>query len=383
MSSPTVLSGVPAVEALRTEVRAFLSDAKARGAFEPRCDSWLSGFSREFSRELGSRGWIGLNWPAAYGGRDRPEIERYVITEELLAAGAPVAAHWIAQRQTGPLLLRFGTEAQKQRFLPAIARGECSFAICMSEPNSGSDLASVRTRATKVEGGWRVQGRKVWTSHAQKSDFGILFCRTADPTADRHAGLSQLLLDLRAPGVEIRPIRLLNGEEHFSEITLDDVFISDDLAVGEIGNGWTQVTSELALERSGPERFLSVLPLLLAFIDAATSDERATYFSDDRRAEIVGWAAAQLYALRALSLRVVDQLAAGRDAAVDAALTKDLGTRFEQDCVERIRGAFENQPDGLLGALLAQSVTASPNFTLRGGTNEILRGIVAESVVAS
>lgn len=383
MSSPTLLKSVPPVEALRADVRAFLSDARARGAFEPRCDSWLTAFSRDFSRELGSRGWIGLNWPAAYGGRDRPEIERYVITEELLAAGAPVAAHWIAQRQTGPLLLRFGTEAQKQRFLPAIARGDCSFAICMSEPNSGSDLASVRTRAARVDGGWRVNGRKVWTSHAHESDFGILFCRTAAATADRHAGLSQLLLDLRAPGVAIRPIRLLNGEEHFSEVTLDDVFISDDLVVGEIGNGWKQVTSELALERSGPERFMSVMPLLLAFIDRATSDERGTYFSDAHRAEIVGWAAAQLHSLRALSLRVVDQLAAGRDAAVDAALTKDLGTRFEQECVERIRASFETQPDGPLGALLAQAVTASPNFTLRGGTNEILRGIVAESLVAS
>jgi acyl-CoA dehydrogenase len=383
MSSPTLLSSVPAVEALRADVRAFLSDAWARGLFEPRCDSWLTGFSRDFSRELGARGWIGLNWPAAYGGRDRPEIERYVVTEELLAAGAPVAAHWIAQRQTGPLLMRFGTEAQKQRFLPAIARGECSFAICMSEPNSGSDLASVRTRAAKVDGGWRVNGRKVWTSHANESDFGILFCRTADATADRHAGLSQLLLDLRAPGVEIRPIRLLNGEEHFSEVTLDDVFIPDDLLVGEIGNGWTQVTSELALERSGPERFMSVMPLLLAFIDATTLDVGARSFSDERRVEVTGWASAQLYSLRALSLGVVDQIAAGQDAAVDAALTKDLGTRFEQECVERIRASFETQPDGPLGAMLAQAVAASPNFTLRGGTNEILRGIVAESLVAS
>src|SRR5438045_873139 len=356
MSSPSLTDITPTshppgeLGALRAEVRAFLADARARGMYEPRCDSWLTGFSRTFSNELGARGWIGRSWPAAYGGRDRPEIERYAITEELLAAGAPVAAHWIAQRQTGPLLLRFGTEAQKRRFLPAIVRGECAFAICMSEPNAGSDLAAVRTRATKVDGGWSVSGRKVWTSHAHESDFGILFCRTADPTAERHAGLSQLLLDLRARGVAIRPIQTLNGEEHFSEITLDDVFIADDMVVGRIGDGWQQVTSELALERSGPERFMSVLPLILAFIDA--SRERA------ERAELVGRIAAQLYTLRALSLSIVDALAGGRDAAVDAALTKDLGTRFEQEVIELIRVAFDGEADaasGEVGRLLAQA----------------------------
>ena len=376
MSSPALAETQASVDVLREEVRAFLADARARGAFEPRCDSWLSGFSRSFSRDLGARGWIGLNWPAAYGGRDRPEIERYAITEELLAAGAPVAAHWIAQRQTGPLLLRFGTEDQRRRFLPAIARGECSFAICMSEPNAGSDLASVRTRATRADGGWRVSGRKVWTSHAHESDFGILFCRTSEPTAQRHEGLSQLLLDLRAPGVSIRPIRLLSGDEHFSEITLDDVYVADDMVVGTIGDGWRQVTSELALERSGPERFMSVMPLILAFVDAARGDAA--------RHELIGRMAANLFALRSLSLSIVDALASGRDAAVASALTKDLGTRFEQEITEAIRVTFGAEPDASSGGvteLLAQAIIASPNFTLRGGTNEILRGIVAASVV--
>lgn len=379
MSSPavSVAPGRHAAPELRAEVRAFLRDARAGGAFTPRCDSWLSGFSRPFSVALGARGWIGLNWPSAYGGRDRPEIERYAITEELLAAGAPVAAHWIAQRQTGPLLLRYGTEAQKQRFLPAIARGECAFAILMSEPGAGSDLAAVRTRGTQVDGGWRISGRKIWTSHAHESDFGILFCRTSDATADRHAGLSQLMLDLRAPGVSIRPIRLLNGEEHFSEITLDDVFIADDMVVGRLGDGWRQVTSELALERSGPERFMSVLPLILAFVEAARGEER--------RAELVGRIAAHLFALRSLSLSIVEALSSGGDAAVNAALTKDLGTRFEQEVTEAIRVAWDAEPDvsgGDVSRLLAQAILASPNFTLRGGTNEILRGIVAESVLS-
>jgi acyl-CoA dehydrogenase len=350
--------------ALRVEVRQFLAESIEAGTFQPRCDAWLGGHSPAFSREIGRRGWIGLNWPARYGGRDRPEIERYAITEELLGAGAPVAAHWIAQRQTGPLLLRFGTEAQLLQFLPAIARGECYFAIGMSEPDAGSDLASVQTRAQRVEGGWSVTGRKVWTSHAQRSHYAILFCRTAPPGEDRHAGFSQLILDLQAPGVNIRPIRLLTGEAHFNEVVLDDVFIPDEMVVGEIGNGWTQLTSELGYERSGPERFMSPMPLLLAWLDATGGDP------DDASAELLGRLTARLWSLRQLSVSVTTALQRGDDVATTAALVKDLGTQFEQQMVEAIR----------VEMLLVQAISASPGFTLRGGTNEILRGIVARAL---
>lgn len=364
--------------ALRAEVRHFLVEALAAGRFVPTCDAWLSGHDPAFSRELGRRGWIGLNWPARYGGRDRPEIERYAITEELLGAGAPVAAHWIAQRQSGPLLLRFGTEEQRQRFLPAIARGECYFAICMSEPDAGSDLAAVQTRARQVEGGWSVTGRKVWTSHAHRSQYAILFCRTAPPSEDRHAGFSQFILDLSAPGVAVRPIRLLTGEAHFNEVTLDDVFIPDDLVVGEIGNGWAQVTSELGYERSGPERFMSPMPLLLAWLGSLGADP------DAASAELLGRLTARLWSLRQLSLAVTAGLQRGDDVAISAALVKDLGTTLEQEMVDALRIAIGGEPDrrsaDRLEVLLAQAVAASPGFTLRGGTNEILRGIVARAL---
>src|SRR5436190_1083028 len=171
---------------LRAELRRFLAEARAAGSFEPRCDAWLSGHDPAFSQELGRRGWIGLNWPKQYGGRDRPEIERYAITEEMLGAGAPVAAHWIAQRQSGPLLLRYGTEAQRQRFLPAITRGECYFAIGMSEPDAGSDLASVRSRAQRRGDGWVLTGQKVWTTHAHQAHMMIALVRTGDPGGKRH-----------------------------------------------------------------------------------------------------------------------------------------------------------------------------------------------------
>lgn len=360
-------------------MREFLARARATGSYTPRPDAWLSGVSPEFTRELGRRGWIGLNWPTRYGGRDRPELERYAITEELLAAGAPVAAHWIAQRQTGPLLLRYGTETQRQRFLPAIARGECFFAILMSEPGAGSDLAAVQTRADRVPGGWKVNGRKVWTSNAHHSHYAITLCRSAARTEKRHEGLTQLILDFKADGVSIRPIRMLTGDSHFTEVVLDDVFVPDNLLVGEAGNGWTQVTSELTLERSGPERFLSVMPLLLELVSATGTSP------DDGPAELLGLLTARLWALRRMSVRVAEGLAGGHgELATEAALVKDQGTRFEQDSVEVIRHHLGRELDPGAGErlelMLAQAVAAAPGFTLRGGTNEILRGIVAHSL---
>jgi len=367
----------PEATALRAEVRAFLRDAAASGVFVPRCDSWVAGHSPEFSAALGARGWIGMNWPARYGGRDRPEMERFVVTEELLAAGAPVAAHWVAHRQSGPLLLRVGTEEQRQRFLPEIAGGRCYFAICMSEPNSGSDLASVRTTGERVAGGWRLGGRKVWTSHAQRSQYAILLARTSPLADDRHAGLSQFILDLHAPGTHIRDVRLLDGHPHFAEVLLEDVFVPDDLVVGEIGRGWSQVTSELGFERSGPERFLSALPLLLAYVDSVGAEV------DARDAELIGRLTSELFALRQMAIATFAALERGDAVGDRAALVKDLGTRFEQRSVEALRerhdGPIDPSSADRVEALLAQAIAAAPTSTLRGGTTEILRGIVAKA----
>jgi acyl-CoA dehydrogenase len=358
---------------LRTEVRAFLDDARAAGKFEARCDSWLAGFSSEFSRELAQRGWIGMTWPSEYGGHERSALERYVVVEELLAAGAPVAAHWIADRQSGPQIYRHGSEALKRRVLPAIAAGECFFSLGMSEPDSGSDLASVRTAAARVEGGWSLTGTKVWTSHAHHSHFLTVLARTSE--GERHAGLSVLVVELGSPGVEVRPIRLITGEHHFNEVILQDAFVPDEMLIGEEGGGWALVTSELALERSGPERFLSTFPLLEVFA------ERVAEVGDAEAFAALGLLVARLHALRHLSLGVSSVIAAGGSPAVDAALVKDIGTRFELDVAENCRKFF---PAGTSGGrfddLLSEAILSGPGFTLRGGTNEILRGIVARAL---
>ena len=186
---------------LRSEVREFLAAERAAGRFIAACDAWLSGWDESFSRRLAERGWIGMTIPPEYGGHGRSALERYIVVEELLAAGAPVAAHWISDRQVGPNLLRYGSESLKRRYLPAIAQGTCYFAIGMSEPDAGSDLAAVRTTGTRVDGGWTVSGTKIWTSGAHRAHALIALLRTGPPDGrQRHVGLSQLLIELDQPG---------------------------------------------------------------------------------------------------------------------------------------------------------------------------------------
>jgi alkylation response protein AidB-like acyl-CoA dehydrogenase len=361
--------------ALRREVRQFVAEQVEALGIRLECDAWLGGYSAEFSRAQGARGWLGMTWPVEYGGHARSERERWVVNEELLAAGAPVSAHWIGDRQSGPALLKHGSEEQKQRFLPAMARGECFFAIGMSEPDSGSDLASVRTTARREGEHWILNGTKVWTSNAHLADVMIALVRTSpvDPKA-RHQGLTQFLVDLRAPGVTINPIVSLDGGHHFNEVVLADVRLTDADLLGAEGDGWAQVTSELAYERSGPERFLSTMPLLAAAADGPSAGGSAEF----------GTTLAELLSLRAMSGAVADALGRGQAPAVEAALIKDLGTRFEGRVIDLVRRLHPREPDldsaEDLTRHLAHAVTHSPGFTLRGGTNEILRGIVAKSL---
>jgi alkylation response protein AidB-like acyl-CoA dehydrogenase len=367
----------PEAEALRGEVRAFLrEELKARSPLD-RAPSW-GGFDRDFSRKVGARGWIGMTWPRKYGGHERSALERYVVMEEMLAAGAPVSAHWIADRQSAPMLLRFGTEAQRQRFLPRIARGELAFAIGMSEPDSGSDLASLRTRAEKVAGGYRVNGTKVWTSNAHRSDYMIATFRTHVDPANKHAGLSQFLVDTATPGITISPIIDLTGEHHFNEVVFQDAFVPEDMLVGEEGAGWQQVTNELAFERSGPERYLSSMALIVELIREAGREP------SERAAVAIGRLVAHLATLRQMSLSVAAMLQAGENPNLEAAVVKDVGTVFEQEIPEvahALRGAEPTLTcDVDFPRVLAYLVQQAPSFSLRGGTREVLRGIIARGL---
>ena len=363
----------PAAGALRAEVRGFLAAEWPKDCW-PNSD-FGAGHDPAFSRQLGQRGWIGMTWPKEYGGGERTFFERYVVTEELLAAGAPVSAHWIADRQSGPLLLRFGNEAQRRRYLPAIARGESYFSIGMSEPGSGSDLASVRTRAEPVAGGWVVNGSKIWTTDAHRNHYIIALVRTEPPSENRHAGLSQLIVDLRGDGVAARPIRNLAGGEDFNEVVFQDCFVPDDNVVGEPGNGWTQVTSELGYERSGPERFLSAFRVFVEFVRAVGE------CPGEDEAALIGRLASHLMTLRGMSLSVAGMLQRGESPLVEAALVKSLGNDFEKLLPELVRQKTGDLPwRHPLERCMRQTLLHAPSFTLRGGTREILRGVIARGL---
>jgi len=378
-----------AEDALRSEVRDFLAEELPPGTYRPAL-GFNARHSPEFSRKLAERGWLGMAIPSQYGGRDRGPVDRFIVSEELLAAGAPVAAHWVADRQTAPALVAFGTEIQKQHFLARITRGECFFSIGMSEPDAGSDLASVRTTGTRVEGGWSVSGTKIWTSWAHLNHFFIALCRTSPRGDDRHAGLSQFIIDLSAPGVSINPILSLDGSQHFNEVVLDDVFVPDDMVLGEIGVGWQQVTSELAYERSGPERFLSSWHLLKSYLDEGahvTSGRPGSPGGEggsSLEAERIGGLVARYWVLHHLSLSVARALQRGSAPVVEAAMVKDLGTSFEQEVVATLQGLVEDDPDptssSLFESLLAEAILVAPSFTIRGGTTEILRSVIARDL---
>ena len=377
-----------AARELQQEVLEFLRAEIAAQAFTPHLGH--TEFDAAFTRKVAARGWIGMTWPKRYGGRERSYLERFVVTEEMLAAAAPCAAHWFGDRQTGPSLLRYGSERQKQHFLPAIARGECSFALGMSEPNSGSDLASVKTRAERVANGWRVTGQKVWTSWAHKAHAFFVLCRTAPDAGNRHEGLSQLIVDLNAPGVTIRPIRFMDGQHHFNEVFLDNVFVADDRVVGEIGQGWKQVTSELALERSGPERYMTTFPLFTELM------RRLGSAPDARAAEMVGKLTARLWSLRRMSLAIAMTLDPGPagadgtppatvDLATEAALVKDMGTFYEREIIDaaRLLATLEPTPDAtdVFERYLAETIVCAPVATIRGGTTQVLRGLIAKKLL--
>jgi len=377
MLKPLSLSAIPAEsEALRADVRAFAQRETAKLPAVVRARSWM-GFSADFSRKMGEKGWLGLSIKKKYGGQEAGFFHRYVIVEELLATGSPVSAHWIADRQSGPLIQRYGSEAQKQRYLPGICAGESFFCIGMSEPNAGSDLASVRSRAQKVHGGWTLNGQKIWTTNAPRSQYMIALVRTSGAYGDRHAGLSQFVIDLTSPGITIREITDLNGDAHFSEVFFEDAFLPDDTLIGQEGSGWEQVTAELAFERSGPERILSSIVLLDEWLNWLRAVPQA-------HTAALGRMMAHLATLRELSIAVTARLAAGESPIIEAALVKDLGTSFEQELPIMIADALSADPDLQPPASLMETSVfvglAAPSYSLRGGTREILRGMIARGL---
>ena len=370
----------PQAKELRQEVRAFLRQEIEAGTFSPH--GGKGSFSREFSRKVGAQGWIGMTWPKKYGGHERSHLERYVATEEMLAARAPTRSHSTADRQSGPVILRYGQEEIRQQILPQIARGELCFCIGLSEPNSGSDVFAASTRATKTDGGWLVNGRKIWTSNAHQSDYMIALLRTSPSTKEnRRHGLTQFLVEMKTPGITTRPIINLTGSHEFNEVVFDDAFVPDLHLIGEVDMAWKQATDELAYERSGPDRWLETISVLTELVRVAGPQP------GEKLAEGIGREVAHLATLRRMSASVAGMLQAGKTPAVEAAVVKDLGTNWEQALPNKVRlmapAAGDSTPesnDDRFEQALRHTTLIAPKLTIQGGTREVLRGIIARGL---
>jgi len=379
MNNLNLVSSSARAEQLRTEVRAFVDEYLHNVPADIRARSWL-GFDADFSRALAQQGWVGMTFPEQYGGRSYGLLERFVLAEELLCRGAPVSAHWIADRQSGPLILRYGTQEQREFYLPRIVRGKAFFCIGMSEPNAGSDLASVRSRAEPTTDGWRLNGQKIWTTNAHHSHYMIALVRTSGRAEDRHEGLSQVIIDLSLPGVSIKPITDIAGDAGFSEVVFDNVQLPTDAILGAEGQGWEQVIAELGFERSGPERIYSSMVLLETWLQWLRQTPEVAHSAQQTLGRLLGW----LAALRALSLGLTEKLAQGKNPVFEASLVKDLGTLIEQQTPEWMGDHISSSEAVAIPAELLRALSyleqVAPSFSLRGGTREILRTLIARGL---
>lgn len=355
----------PELERLRAEAEEFGRQVAA--PLEIREDSWLIGYSREVSRELGRRGWLGMTFPPEVGGHGRTPLERFVVAEALISTGAPIAASWFADRQIGPVLIQFGTPEQRRRWLPGIIAGTDSWCIGMSEPDAGSDLASLRTAAVRRGDHYVVTGRKIWTSFARVADWCYLICRT-DPTAPPHRGISELIVDMSSPGITVTPIRDMTGNEHFCEVTFDEVRVPAEHLVGTENASWAQVMRQLEHERGGIDRLVSNRALYEDM--AARADRTDPRIRQEIAALETGYLIGRLLVLR----ETLGQAPAGFSAA-----TKTFCTEFEQR-VARFAATVAGA-DTLLWGRIARAVCYAPAYTIMGGTTQILRNILGERVL--
>ena len=351
--------------ALGAEARAVAREAAAGLAV--REDSWVCGYDRDFSLELGKRGWLGMVWPVEEGGHGRTALERFVVTEALIGEGAPIASSWVGDRQIGPTLLAYGTAEQRARWLPPMVRGEVTWSIGLSEPDAGSDLAALRTRAWPDGDGWRIEGRKIWTSLATDAEHCYLVART-DPEAPAHQGISDFVVDLDSPGVTVTPIRDMTGAQDFCEVTYDGVHVPADHLIGTLHGSWKQIMRQLEHERGGVDRIVSNRALFLETVARIDPSDR-----------VLRQRAASLEARFRIGRQLVLRALGGAAPQGFSALTKVFCTEVEQDVAELCVDVLGLE--GLMPGRASRNLLYAPAYSIQGGGNAILRTVLAERVL--
>jgi alkylation response protein AidB-like acyl-CoA dehydrogenase len=336
--------------ALRARARNVANAAvKKYGRFN---DTWMNGYSKEFSEELATHGWIGMTWPTEFGGGGRPPIERLIVAEEMIAAGAPIAASWFADRQMGPALIAYGTKRQQDEFLPNMLAGKTTWCIGMSEPNAGSDLASLKTFAADDGDEWVINGQKIWTSFGEVADYCYLICRTSND-GPPHAGISEIIVPMNTPGIDVRPIQDMTTNRHFCEVFYTDVRVPKANLVGKQGGAFAQTMRQLEHERGGIDRLVSNKALYdMALLQADTSNPLVR--QEIARIEI-GYRVGRILVIR----EVLKQAPAGFSAA-----TKCFCTELEARISDFVFTTLGMQ--ATLWDDVTQGLAYAPGYTIMG-----------------
>jgi 3-oxocholest-4-en-26-oyl-CoA dehydrogenase alpha subunit len=372
-------------DAFRREVRAFLEGEIARGLFQPACDAWIQGFSPEFTKKVAQKGWIGLIWPKEYGGQGRSNIDRFILTEEMLRYGAPAALHWFADRQIGRAIIHYGTEEQKHDMLPRILRGEAYVGLGMSEPQAGSDLGSLQTRATEDGDSYIINGQKMWTSCSHYMNYIYLVART-DPNVPKHKGISEFIIPVNLPGINIVPTIDITSTEAWGEVFFDNVRIPKTTLIGEKNRGFYQIVNQLDFERSGLERLMGNYPLFDAIVKFSKGTDRngKPVCRDPLVRDKLAKLQVEFEVGRLLTYRVAFVIDQGRTPNTEAAMAKIYCTAFEQhlaDLSTGILGLYGQLEGGSryvpISGMAPHSFLGSMGYSLQAGTSEILRNVVA------
>jgi alkylation response protein AidB-like acyl-CoA dehydrogenase len=378
-------------ESLRAEFRRWLEENlpwEYGKGLPPRYDDLGEAvtFGRRWQARLAADRWVGVTWPTALGGRGLGAVENYVVTEELARARAPELVGRIGINLVGPTLLAHGDEAQRQRWLPLILSAEELWCQLFSEPDAGSDLASLSTRATPVDGGFLVTGAKVWTSYAQFADWGLCLARSDPNAPKRQMGITALVIDMHAPGVQISPLVQLTGEAEFNEVVLDEVFVSSDRVVGEVGAGWGVAGSTLAHERGvNPRQLVIHSQLIEELLSLAQSNGS---FDNWRLRRQLAEAYTEVRLFQLNNWRSLSKLAKGESPGPEGSALKlywsEMSKRLHQTVMDVLgqtsplwQGADDVPGDGTWQRSWLYYQAAS----IFAGTNEIQRTLVGERVL--
>jgi alkylation response protein AidB-like acyl-CoA dehydrogenase len=377
-------------ESFRADVRAWLVDNlpwEYGKGLPPRFDDLAEEveFLRGWQARLASGGWVGVAWPPEYGGRGAGPVEHFIVQDELARARAPEMVGRIGLNLAAPTLLAHGTEEQRTRWLSKIRTAEELWCQLFSEPGAGSDLAGLVTRADRVDGGWLVNGQKVWTSYAQFADWGVCLART-DPDAPKHKGISYLVVDMHHPGVDVRPLVQLTGEAEFNEVFLTDVFVPDDQLIGPEHEGWRVANSTLSHERgTNPRQLVIHMQLLEELFRLAEENGSAEH---RKVAGALAQAYVEIRLFQLHNLRSVSRLSQGLDPGPEGSALKlywsEMSKRFQETAMDVVgdaaplwKGAADNPGDGQWQRAWLYYQASS----IWAGTNEIQRNVIAERVL--